>query len=592
MDTLIYFGKVNLYWIMLYACYWLMLRNHTFFQWNRLYLLGSLCAAFTLPFVIYPETAPALPITYEVTAASFTFSQVQEVEKPLITWVQAIWIVYAIGFLISAYHLIGHIIQLRKYLKAGEIIDLDDCKVVLIDSNHVGSFSFLKWIVINRSDYEHHFDAILRHEMVHTQQWHSIDILLTEIMKVAFWFNPVLLLYKRSFQEVHEFLADEQAPNRETYARFLVAYALNAPVASLTNHFFKPSQIKSRIQMIYKNRTSKWLLSTYAVALTFIAFAAVLVAGCERKESDVPQAEQTGLRNEVLADKKIFTVVEQQPEFPGGIKAMYEFLGENLKYPEKAVKSNITGRVFLSFVVTEEGEIADVKVLKGIGYGCDEEAVRVLSKFPKWEPGKQNGSPVNVRYNLPINFQFDENDKSSAAKSAGLHLARLKSKPLIFLDGKVIEPSEAEKLNSNQIASVEVFKGEPALKAYGKQGENGVLALKTRDDISTADPGKTSLTFRNNEFSAQPAAMRSELRTGSVMEENPVTKVALRGSAQLGSSPLVFIDGVKQEKRGEAAFKDISPDNIRSISVLKNESAVSGYGEEGREGVVLIDTKK
>jgi TonB family protein len=496
MKMLLYAGEVSLYWIMLYACYWLMLRNHTFFKWNRYYLIGSLFAAFALPFVIYPETAPQLPVVYSVNADTFTVSASGQEQSSMISWVQALGIIYGIGLIIATYKLLLNFVQLRSYLAAGELIELDDCKVVIMDSNHIGSFSFLQWIVINRNDYENHFDAILRHEMVHTKQMHSLDILLIELLKTIFWFNPVLLLYKHSLQEVHEYLADAQAPDREYYAKFLVAYALNAPTVSVTNHFFKPSQIKSRIQMIYKNRTSKWLLSTYVMSVMFIGTTALIVAGCENSDStsfdEISEKTKSSKRGNDLAEvdvkkstgNKIFTVVEEQPMFPGGIESMYKFLGENIKYPEAASNANVSGRVFLSFVVTETGEINDIQVLKGLGFGCDAEAIRVLKSFPKWQPGKQNGIPVNVRYNLPINFQLDEGDETSAMEpDAKIELRNVNSanKPLIIVDGVVATDQDIlKKLDPNTIKSVSVHKDKAATDAYGTRGKDGVVSIITK----------------------------------------------------------------------------------------------------------------
>lgn len=490
METLIYLGKVNLYWILLYGCYWLMLRHHTFFHWNRFYLLGSLLIAFALPLIIYPAAAPALPAIYEVNSASFSVSAAYTEEERFVTWTNFILAAYFLGIAVMLISFFRHTRQLKMFLSRGEKIKLDDCTIILIDSNLVGSFSFLKWVVINRNDYENHFDAILRHEMVHTSQLHSIDILLLEILKVVFWFNPVLLLYKKSMQEVHEFLADSQAPNRETYARFLVAYALNAPIASLTNHFFKPSQIKTRIQMIYKNRTSKWLLSTYMIAIALISVTALFIAGCEQTEStelseSILKADKNFAaagENGSFAGKKLFSVVEEQPEFPGGTEEMYKFLGENIKYPESAAKANVAGRVFLSFVVTETGETKDITVLKGIGYGCDAEAIRVLSKFPKWKPGKQSGQAVNVRYNLPINFQLEDDDKEqSPNKGTFLKLDTKGKIPLVVIDGKIIGKKDASKIvASSDIESVNVFKDKYATDKYGEKGADGVLEITTK----------------------------------------------------------------------------------------------------------------
>ncbi|MBX2978194.1 MAG: energy transducer TonB [Flavobacteriales bacterium] len=109
-------------------------------------------------------------------------------------------------------------------------------------------------------------------------------------------------------------------------------------------------------------------------------------------------------RQEEEEDDTIFTIVEDQPQFPGGDKALYAFLGKNMKYPAMAQDANIQGTVYVTFEVDKDGQIKDVKVLRGIGGGCDEEAIRVVKSMPKWTPGKQRGKPVRVQYNLPVKF--------------------------------------------------------------------------------------------------------------------------------------------------------------------------------------------
>jgi TonB family protein len=641
METIIYLGKVNLYWILLYACYHLALRKHTFFQLNRFFLLGFLPLAFVLPLIIYPATAPPIPVIYEVTGESFTVAYDRHESPSILTWTNFAWMIYVTGVLFSGFQLLRQILSLTRYFKQGELIDLDGCTVVLIDTNDVGSFSFLKWIVINRNDYEHHFDAILRHEMVHTQQWHSADILLLEITKTIFWFNPVLLLYKKAIQEVHEFLADSQAPNKETYARFLLSYALNAPVASLTNHFFKTSQIKKRIQMIYKNRSSKWMLGSYLMALATIGAVAMFVAGCEQKEKnsassegistieggrvsgkitddqgialpgadvivngmqrgtttdsegkfslnvpangelvvsfpefktqiikigDVSEAisiqlnrgENSGTPNETTDDgtpvpnsqlseingKKVFMVVEKQPEFQGGQKKMYEFLANNIRYPEAASRANVSGRVFVSFVVTETGEIQNVQVLKGIGFGCDEEAVRVIKTFPKWIPGSQDGVPLNVQYNLPIHFQLE--NKGTSGLKVNTNQAKLLANPV------------------------------------DKGSEEAQLAAVPSTDTGQTDTSKAGHTparYANfNERSFSQNEMPSGLRDRMYYYD--------------GREPLIFIDGVKQTERGKEAMANVDVNTISSISVVKNPGSTALYGEDGKHGVILITTRE
>jgi len=114
-----------------------------------------------------------------------------------------------------------------------------------------------------------------------------------------------------------------------------------------------------------------------------------------------PKVIETAPKKKVSS---IFIVVEEQPRFPGGNDARIKFLLKNVKYPEEARDLGIQGRVFVTFVVEIDGSITDVKILRGIGGGCDKEAIRVVKSMPKWIPGKQRGVPVRVQFNLPIKF--------------------------------------------------------------------------------------------------------------------------------------------------------------------------------------------
>lgn len=105
-----------------------------------------------------------------------------------------------------------------------------------------------------------------------------------------------------------------------------------------------------------------------------------------------------------IVEAEIFTIVEEQPGFPGGESALMDYLRNNIKYPQLARESNIQGTVFVTFVVEPNGSISNVQIRRGIGGGCDEEAVRVVKNMPAWTPGKQRGKPVRVQFNLPIRF--------------------------------------------------------------------------------------------------------------------------------------------------------------------------------------------
>ncbi|MEI8004801.1 MAG: energy transducer TonB [Bacteroidota bacterium] len=131
----------------------------------------------------------------------------------------------------------------------------------------------------------------------------------------------------------------------------------------------------------------------------------------QNKNNEAPseevQVEEKEVKTQVIEQKveaEVFLIVEEPPTFPGGEAALYKWLGENLKYPEEAKELGIQGRVFVSFVVEPDGSTSNAVVKRGIGGGCDEEAIRIVKAMPKWGPGKQRGQPVRVQFNLPIKF--------------------------------------------------------------------------------------------------------------------------------------------------------------------------------------------
>ncbi len=612
MELLPYLLKLTAYWLVLYLCYALWLRQQTFLRWNRAYLLGSLVAGFVLPLVTYPEAAPPMPVVYEVSVTAFTVSAAPS--PSLLTWENALWAGYFLGVLFMLGRLFRHFRRLFSLIRKGESIEMDDHTLVLLDDNSVdeaspGSFSFLRWIVISRSDYESNFDTILNHELVHLRQHHSWDVIFLEVLQVVFWFNPILLIYKKTLQLVHEFLADEQAKadNRDRYAEFLVSYALNSPTLVLTNQFFTSKLLKNRIVMLYKNKNSNWSLGKYAAVALMIGFTALTVASCERdvvpsaangeemvkgninvtgiintpdhkplrgatvtdsqgkkstttdaagrfsfkvpsgsdmkvsapgfgtmdlkvnpkyrnadyniamsskdgkpgNMSFAPSTDKQSVKVTVqtgeVNDETIFMVVENQPEFPGGRDEMFKYLGQNIKYPEAAAKANVTGKVFVNFVVTTEGEIKDITILKGIGFGADAEAVRVVKNMPRWKPGMQSGRAVNVRYNLPIAFEIDGNKDvkkektqtfyppmvTNGEESGATVTAIAKTVPgapemtytgvgqaRVVIDGVMQkEGYDVKKVGPENVEKVNVLKGESATKAYGDKGTNGVIEI-------------------------------------------------------------------------------------------------------------------
>jgi len=141
----------------------------------------------------------------------------------------------------------------------------------------------------------------------------------------------------------------------------------------------------------------------------------------ELRNVDISNITQDGTGNVFIEDpvpdvaidttdsnrNKVFIIVENQPEFPGGNAALMKYLGNHIRYPSSARRMGIEGRVTIQFVVNQAGEIADIKVLRGLSGDCDNEAMRVIKEMPKWKPGRQGGRPVKVQMVVPVNYRLE-----------------------------------------------------------------------------------------------------------------------------------------------------------------------------------------
>lgn len=466
MNWLDYFLKTNLYLVLFYGCYWLGLRKHTFFGLNRAYLLLSIGLALVLPFVdLSAQTIEAIPVT--VMQLPITITNQPAAAGP--DWIAIGWQMYGLVALLLLGRFLFRIAHLLRFIQRSTRQKADGYTLVLPQSASTPTFSFFHFLVLSPADAAGNWELIRQHERVHIQQRHSLDVLFLELAHVVFWANPVLFLYKQAIQQIHEFLADQLTTtdgttDKQQYMSFLVDYTFGIQPPSFSTPFSQPSNLKQRIVMLQKSKTNRWALGKYLVIGTVASALTVYVTACEeRAKQEVKAVSEAGTTPEVMVKngKQIFTTVEEQPEFPGGMAALGKFIGENIHYPEQAAKNKVEGRVFVRFLVNTDGSIQDVQLLKGIGYGADAEAIRVVQAMPKWTPGKQKGQPVNVQYNLPINFQLEE------------------KQPLYLVDGKEVPKASLDKIDPKAIQSVNVLDSKHAA-AYGEKGKNGVILVTTK----------------------------------------------------------------------------------------------------------------
>jgi TonB family protein len=412
----------------IYLAYSLFLRKETFYTANRTFLLAALLISAVIPFINLPELftqyEESSTIMLEPLIIGGTYVRATISSNP--ATFDAIMAVYLSGLTFFGLRFLFRLFQIFRLVKRFGVTRKDGAYFVHTDRAYA-PFSFFNLIFINATGFNSsEARDIMAHEQVHARQWHSLDLILLEILAVIHWFNPFIWMLRHAFRGLHEFLADEgvihSGADIKIYSAMLFRQSTGIQVSDLTNHFSK-SLLKRRFTMMYKKKSKSLAGIKLILAIPLVSGMMLLIActgndHSQQAENPIPPGTPETVINETVPEElppvvpqeeetPVFTVVDEMPVYPGGLDAMYAFLGENIKYPEEAKKNGTTGRVFISFVVEKDGSISNIEILRGIGHGCDEEAIRVVESMPPWTPGKQRGQAVRVRFNLPIKFALD-----------------------------------------------------------------------------------------------------------------------------------------------------------------------------------------
>ena len=692
----VYILKSSVCLAIFYLFYRLLLARETFHRFNRFSLLGILLLSCLLPLVevsVKQET--------EVHQTMLTLEQLlmmadavnateagASAETATVTWIQVALLVYLAGIVFFAFRNVCSLVRLLMLLKSGKKEDIGSYlpsrkeRVTLIVHNRdIAPFSWMGYIVISRKDLEENGREILIHELAHIHNRHSWDLLVADVCIFFQWFNPASWLLKQELQNIHEFEADEtvikEGVDAKQYQLLLIKKAVGTRLYSIANSF-NHSKLKKRITMMLKEKSNPWARLKYLYVLPLAAIAVTAFARPEISEkmeeisavkvNDLAEIVQekvlqdtvkvskdekkddlvvSGVKSKEEEEIVIFEVVEQMPEYPGGMSALQKYLSE--KIAGSPMKGKAGGRVMVGFTVAETGKIKDVRVLQSDEASLNQEAERIVSEMPDWIPGKQRGRPVPVKYTVPIRFgniRFAENKQ-----------------PLIFADGKEISMDAMEKLDPSTIESISVLKDSTSIKVYGKRGANGVILVNTQRGSKTKIQNKEisfsqkttstdavpdfpvsgtvvdeqgrpkagvsiivpntnhgTITDINGHFSLK--AMKdgnlwfsfigykpvkaSVSSTMNIRMEQEVVDLfpELSGSVKNGNSgfkvnngvtvhgikgeePLVIIDG--KETMEKDALSKLAPDHIKSISVLKDKSAQVVYGDKGKNGVIIVE---
>ena len=400
-----------------YLPFAILYRNETFFKYNRAYLLialgVSLLAPLTPRWITIAEAPEAVIYLASLTASP---EIVVTADAPVqtargITLGELALLSYLLVVAFFLIRIIVGVAQIVRMYVRGRKETVDGVTVVTADYI-TEPFSFFKWIFLPHDirDNPKEFRPVFEHESRHVRSMHSFDTVLLEALCALFWINPLMYIYRRALKTVHEYEADNFVNDNNIieYSQLLISRSQSGLRLALTNQFFQ-SQLKSRIMMMMKQRSSainKW---KYLLAAPIMVLALALFSF--KTGPELPAATMS-------AHVHPAGEVDQMPLFPGckdaadeqacSNKRMIEYIVKNMKYPDEARKAGIEGKVIVSFTVESDGSIVGVDAVKGIGYGCDEEAVRVVKSMnemdARWTPGMKDGKAVAVELTLPFTF--------------------------------------------------------------------------------------------------------------------------------------------------------------------------------------------
>ena len=499
-EFLIYQGKTAVILAVFYMFYRLLLSKDTFHRFNRIILLGTAALSFVLPLcvitihevVMIPAVQSAPQMLESATIG--TMAAVAEVSEPI--WPYVICAVFAIGSLGVLLMAVVSIAKVICIIRSGEHHTLESSETLVITDAEIAPFSWMKYIVLSREDYENGYSQILTHEKAHIALKHSWDVLFVDMITALQWFNPAMWMLKADLRAIHEFEADDavlrSGADVKEYQYLLIRKAVSKSgysVANSVNH----STLKARITMMSNKKSSRkgaWK-ALYVLPLVGISLAAT--------------AE---------------TKVDYQYE------------------PQEPLKARIV----------EVHDTTDVKVIKISNQSQEDIPIA----------GVYGAIPADDQY-----FEKQAEKVKIVLSEAG---ADPSGKPIYIIDGQVqSDDFDISGLNPDFIGKVEVWTPENAEKEFGEKGKNGVVEITSKEPVtigSTAD--------------------------GSVK----VQYIALDGSMESSEvpQPLYVIDG--QVMPEDYNLNTIDPEDIESISVLKDGKQTEVYGERAKDGVICITLKK
>lgn len=417
MIKLIFFSTIN--WALFLLLYQFLLRMEKYFLYNRIYLLLASFLGFMVPIlsqmrIFSFENQINKNLNFSINLPELLISEKSNYFGQNNIFYKILWIVYFAVIIVLAFKLFNSLFKIKRFFDRGKKTNTQKYKLIYVEQNNI-AFSFFSYIFLS-DNYNQEREKIFKHELTHAKQGHSYDIMFIEIIKIIFWFNPLVYIFDYLIKENHEYIADQAVIDkysRKTYSEFLINQMQSGMQLVITNNFIN-SLIKNRIKMMYKTeKRNRW---KYFLAVSLIVTLIILAPDINAQVKPVKKGE------------KIYEKVDEMPRFPGceneisliekdncSQQKLMQYIFSNLKYPKMAVENGTEGIAVIKFLVTKKGQISNVEILKDPGNYCGKAAKQVVENMnnmnEKWIPGKIKGKKVNVTFTLPVKFKLQGDSK-------------------------------------------------------------------------------------------------------------------------------------------------------------------------------------
>ncbi|HRN47365.1 MAG TPA: TonB-dependent receptor plug domain-containing protein [Niabella sp.] len=566
-----YIAKLSLALAVVYIFYVLLLRRLTFYNWNRWYLLGYTALSFIIPLInIMPELKrkeldktnlltwiPSMGVEHLTEEKSF-FQNVG-------LWDWALMLFFT-GSLLLLIKFLFKFYSFKKMKNSARLISGELTKIYQLDAD-IAPFSFGNAIFINKKKYtDEELQEIIRHEFVHIKQKHTLDIIWCELLCIINWMNPFVWLLRKAIKQNLEFIADDKVLQHgydKSEYQYLLLKVMGNRQFAFTNHF-NFSSLKNRIIMMNTIKSAKIHLAKFLFLLPVIA---VLLLAFRR---EVKEKMMTSLQDLVPT-----ALILNKDTIPPGtvnkpVNNKNQFAPVEIKIRNEDGRRGDKPRINERPLVVVDNEIISEEEMSKIAPDQIKEISVYKDKYATDKYGEKGKDGVIEIKLKSVNSQPDYNKEGPSSKNQNivddLKIRGLKGRPLFVLNEKVVSADEVSKISPEDIESVSVLKDKYATDKYGEAGKNGVIEIR--------------LKLVNGASSYSIDASNSKTL-------KPEISKRLRGTPS-HENPLYVIDN-RLSSKGE--LSKISPDDIESISVLKDKSATSKYGDLAANGVIEITTK-